>query len=226
LSRPEIQFDFELPGFVREARSAQARKHGRAWKYLKYPVIAGGLAAVIITVPGLLDKTHQIEIFAGPVKQANRRDADDVKKTMADIKALLARLDEKTNTLADRVALIETNLYRSRAAALGFRNPSIWPISLDGAQQPQQFVFESKDKKPHHLALKILHHTKDAIVFEMSGSVENAEFKAAKITQPFKINAAIELTRGIETEGLRPIYMSLLEIPTKDTAILAVGLRE
>lgn len=223
MSQPELQFDFELPGFIRDAKSAQAG-HRKAWKYLRYPVIVGFLAVTVIAVPGLVYKTEKIQIFAGPLRQAP--DVPDTKTTTAEMKALLGSLEEKTTALSNRIASIETNLYRSRAAALGFRNPSIWPISLDGSQQPHQFLFESKDKKPQQFALKILHNTKDAIVFEMTGSVNKAEAKAAKITQPLKVGVPVELTRDMEAEGVRQIYMSVVEIPNKETAIIVVGPKE
>ena len=226
LSQPELKFDFELPGFIREAKSEQARGYRKAWKYLKYPLFASLLAVTVLAMPGLVYQTEKVEIFAGAPKQANPRDAGDAKKTIAEIKTLLARLDEKTTALSNRIALIETNLYRSRAAALGFKNPSIWSVSFDGTQPPQQFVFESRDKKPQQLTLKVLSSTKDAIVFDVTGSVDNAETKAAKITQPLKVGVPVEMTRDIEAEGMRQIYMSVVEIPNKETAIIAVGPKE
>lgn len=226
LSQPELQFDFELPGFIREAKSEQARGYRKAWKYLKYPLFAGFLAVTVLAIPGLLYQTEKVEIFAGARKQANPRDVGDEKNTIAEIKTLLARLDEKTTVLSNRLASIETNLYRSRAAALGFKNPSIWSVSFAGTQPAQQFVFESKDKKLQQFTLKVLSNSKDAIVFDVIGSVDNAETKAAKITQPLKVGAAVEMTRDIEAQGMRQIYMSVVEIPNKETAIIAVGPRE
>jgi hypothetical protein len=99
-------------------------------------------------------------------------------------------------------------------------------VSFDGTQPPQQFVFESRDKKPQQLTLKVLSSTKDAIVFDVTGSVDNAETKAAKITQPLKVGVPVEMTRDIEAEGMRQIYMSVVEIPNKETAIIAVGPKE
>jgi hypothetical protein len=226
LSQPEVQFDFELPGFIADAKTAQARKHRNAWKYLKYPFSAGVLAAAFVAMPGLLYETEKVEIFAGAPKQANSPDATDAKKTIAELKALLARLDEKTTALNNRIASIETNLYRSRAAALGFKNPSIWSVRFDESQPPQQFVFESRDKKPQQFTLKILSNTKDAVAFEVTGSVDKAEPKTAKITQPLKVGVPVELTRDMEAEGMRQIYMSVVEIPNKETAIIAVGPKE
>jgi hypothetical protein len=226
LSQPEVQFDFELPGFIADAKTAQARAHRRIWKYLKYPLLAGFFVVAVVAMPGLLYKTEKVETFAGAPKRTNPADAADAKKTIAEIKALLARLDEKTTTLTNRIAAIETNLYRSRAAALGFKNPSIWSISFDGSQPPQHFVFESRDKKPQEFTVKILSNTKDAMVLEVTGSMDKAETKAAKVTQPLKVGVPVELTRDLEAEGMRQIYMSVVEIPNKETAIVAVGPKE
>ena len=225
MSQPELKFDFELPGFIREAKSEQPRGYRKAWKYLKYPLFAVLLAITVLAMPGLLYKTEKIEIFAGAPERANPGDAD-AKKTIAEIKTLLAKLDEKTTALSNRIALIETNLYRSRAAVLGFKNPFIWSVSFDGTQPQQQFVFESRDKKSQQFTLKILSNTKDAVAFEVTGSVDRAEPKTAKITQPLKVGVPVELTRDMEAEGMRQIYMSVVEIPNKETAIIAVGPKE
>jgi hypothetical protein len=144
---------------------------------------------------------------------------------VADAKALLAKLEEKTTSLAERVASLEKNLYRSKAAALGFKNPSIRPISL-ASQQPQQFVFNYQIKAENHLELKILQITNEAIVFEVTGTAPNSQFKAVKIAQPLKVGISVELTQGIRVEGVPHIFMTVLEMPTKDTAIIAVGVKE
>ena len=123
------------------------------------------------------------------------------------------------------MASLETNLYRSKAAALGFRNPSIRPISL-AAQPLQQFVFNYLVGGENHLELKILQITNDAIVVEVTGTAPNSQVKAVKIAQPLKVGISIELTQGIRMEGMPHIFMSMLEMPSKDTAIIAIGAKE
>jgi ABC-type antimicrobial peptide transport system permease subunit len=50
--------------------------------------------------------------------------------------------------------------------------------------------------------------------------------KAVKVTQPLKVGISVELTQGIRTEGMPHIFMTVLEMPGKDTAIIAVGTKE
>jgi hypothetical protein len=145
--------------------------------------------------------------------------------TMADAKALLAKLEEKTRSLTERVASLETNLYRSKAVALGYRNPSIRPINL-AAQSQQPFVFNYPVKGESQLELKILQITTDGILVEVTGTAANSQVKVIKVAQPLKVGTSIELTQGIRMEGIPHVFMTVLEMPTKDTAIIAVGAKE
>ena len=60
----------------------------------------------------------------------------------------------------------------------------------------------------------------------MTGTAPNNESKAGKILQPLKVGTSVELTQGFRVEGMPHIFMTVLEIPTKDTAIIAVGAKE
>jgi hypothetical protein len=142
-----------------------------------------------------------------------------------DAKILLAKLEEKTSSLSERVASLEATLYRSKAAALGFKNPSIRPISL-AAQPLQPLVFVYPVRGENRLELKILQITKEAIVIEVTGTTPGAEVKAVKVAQPLKVGVSVELTQGIRIEGMPHIFMTVLEMPSKDTAIIAVGAKE
>jgi hypothetical protein len=150
---------------------------------------------------------------------------EDTHAAIADTKALLAKLEESASSLMERVASIEANLYRSKATALGFKNPAIRPISL-ASQAPQQMVFDYKVKKEHRIELKILQITSDAIVFEITGTAASNEFKSVKVAQPLRVGLSIELTQGMTLDGMPHIFMAVLEMPTKDTAIIAVGAKE
>jgi hypothetical protein len=151
---------------------------------------------------------------------------DDTKAAIADAKALLAKLEQRASSLMERVASIEANLYRSKATALGFKNPAIRPISLASQPPPQQVVFNYQVKKEHRIELKILQITSDAIVFEITGTAASNEFKSVKVAQPLKVGLSIELTQGMTLDGMPHIFMAVLEMPTKDTAIIAVGAKE
>ena len=224
MSQPELQFEFDPREFLDDkARSAQTPKK---LNILKHVTAASLLVAATIGIVSLFYGDVRNDIVTPALTKKKHSPATaDTNAAVADAKALLAKLEEKTTGLAERVASLEKNLYRSKAAALGFKNPSIRPISL-ASQQPQQFVFNYQIKAENHLELKILQITNEAIVFEVTGTAPNSQFKAVKIAQPLKVGISVELTQGIRVEGVPHIFMTVLEMPTKDTAIIAVGVKE
>jgi hypothetical protein len=222
MSQPELEFEFDPPGFLRDA--AKSPRAPKKLNILKHVTATALLIAASIGIVSLFygDVTNDI-VARGLTKKKNSPVTADT--ALADAKVLLAKLEEKTNGLTERVASLEASLYRSKAAALGFKNPSIRPISL-ASQQPQQLVLNYPVKGEGRLELKILQITKDAIVFEVTGTVPNSEFKAVKVAQPLKVGVSVELTQGIRVEGMPHIFVTVLEMPTKDTAIIAVGAKE
>jgi hypothetical protein len=224
MSQPELEFEFDPPEFLRDKQtSAQTPKK---LNVLKHVTAASVLLAGTIGIVSLFyaDGTSDIVMRAlGKKKTPLAIESNNT--ALVDAKVLLAKLEEKTNSLSERVASLETNLYRSRAAALGFRNPSIRPISL-AAQPPQPLVFIYPVRGESHLELKILQVTKEAIVIEVTGTAPDAQVKAVKVAQPLKVGISVELTQGIRMEGMPHIFMTVLEMPTKDTAIIAVGAKE
>ena len=224
MSQPELEFEFDPPEFLSDkARSPQAPKK---LNILKHVTAAGLLLAATVGIVSLFygHVTNDISMQA-PAEKKNPLATEGTNTAIADAKVLLTKLEERTKSLAERVASLETNLYRSKAAALGFRNPSIRPISL-AAQPPQQFVFNYPVRGENHLELKILQITNDAIVVEVTGTAPNNQVKAVKIAQPLKVGISVELTQGIRMEGMPHIFMTVLEMPSKDTAIIAIGAKE
>ena len=228
MSQPELEFEFEPPEFLRDqARSPQAAKK---FNILKYLTATGLLVGVTIGIAAR-SAPSLVSLFYGDIKndvimeKKNPLATEDTNTAIADAKVLLAKLEEKTTSLTERIVSLETNLYRSKAAPLGFRNPSIRPISL-AAQSLQQLVFNYPVKGDNQLELKILQITNDAIVFEVTGTAPNSQVKAVKIAQPLKVGISVELTQGIRMEGMPHIFMTVLEMPTKDTAIIAIGAKE
>ena len=224
MSQPELEFEFDPPEFLSDkARSPQAPKK---LNILKHVTAAGLLLAATVGIVSLFygHVTNDISMQA-PAEKKNPLATEGTNTAIADAKVLLTNLEERTKSLTERVASLEANLYRSKAAALGFRNPSIRPISL-AAQPLQQFVFNYPVGGENHLELKILQITNDAIVVEVTGTAPNNQVKAVKIAQPLKVGISVELTQGIRMEGMPHIFMTVLEMPSKDTAIIAIGAKE
>jgi len=224
MNQPELEFEFDPPEFLRDkARSPQAIKK---LHILKQVTVAGLIIAATTGIVSLFYGYVSNDLVMGALgKKQNPLVAEDANTALAEARVLLAKLEEKTGALAERVLLLESNLYRSRAIAMGFRNPTIRPISL-AAQPLQQFVLNYPIKGDNQLELKILQITNDAIVFEVTGTAPNSQVKAVKIAQPLKAGMSVELTQGIRMEGMPNIFMTVLEVPTKDTAIIAIGAKE
>jgi hypothetical protein len=226
MSQPELEFEFDPPEFLRDrTRSPQLPKKFNLLKYVPATVLLVLVAATVGMVALFYGDAVNDMVMVALAKQKKPVVREDTHAVIADAKVLLAKLEERTRSLTERIASLETSLYRSRAAALGFRNPSIRPISLV-AQSLQQLVFNYPVKGDNQLELKILQITSDAIVFEVTGTASNSQVKAVKIAQPLKVGISVELTQGIRMEGMPHIFMTVLEMPTKDTAIIAIGAKE
>jgi hypothetical protein len=222
MSQPGLEFEFDPPESLRDkASSPQAPQKLRIVKHL---TTAGLLVAATTGIVSVFYGYLNGDMVMG-AKKKNSIAGEETNTALADARVLLAKLEERTSSLTERVVSLEANLYRSKAAALGFRNPTIRPISL-AAQPVQQFVFNYPVKGDNQLELKILQITNDAIVFEVTGTAPNSQVKAVKIAQPLKTGISVELTQGIRMEGMPHIFMTVLEMPTKDTAIIAIGAKE
>jgi hypothetical protein len=223
MSQPGIDFEFDPPEFFRDdPKSSRAPKTPNLLRRRTSGFLLAAAAGVVLLL--LYVNVNGNMVLDVLTKKPNPPMAD-ASATVADAQVLLAKLEEKAASLTERVAALESNLYRSKAAALGFKNPSIRPVNL-AAQQPQPTSFNYQVKKEHYLELRILQITKEAIVLEVTGTASNNETKAMKILQPLKVGTSVELTQGFRVEGMPHIFMTVLEIPTKDTAIIAVGAKE
>jgi hypothetical protein len=223
MSQPGIDFEFDPPEFVRDdPKSSRALKKPNLLRRLTAGFVLTATAGIALL---LLYANVNGNLVLDLLAKKQNSPAADANAKVAEAQVLLAKLEEKAVSLAERVAALESNLYRSKAAALGFKNPSIRPLNLT-AEQPQPFTFNYQVKKENYLELRILQITKEAIVLEVTGTASNNESKAVKLLQPLKVGTSVELTQGFRLEGMPHIFMTVLEIPSKDTAIIAVGAKE
>ncbi len=223
MSQPELEFEFDPREFLREDVSPTPPSRKRA--IFKRLTLVGLVGVAFISVLSLYGDAGNYIVTLYGTKEDAAHVVDDTRKAIADTKTLLAKLEERASLLTERVASIEANLWRSKATALGFKNPAIRAISL-ASQQPQQVVLNYQVKKENRIELKILQITSDAIVFEITGTAASNEIKSVKVAQPLKVGFSVELTQGITMDGMPHIFMTVLEMPTKDTAIIAVGAKE
>jgi hypothetical protein len=225
MSQPGTDFEFDPPEFVRDdPKSSRTPRKLNIRRRLTVASLVLAAAVGVVMLISLYSHVNSNVVLEILAKKQNPP-MGDAAAVVADAQLLLAKLEEKTASLTERIAALESNLYRSKAAALGLKNPSIRPVNL-AAQQPQPFVFNYQVRKENYLELRIVQITKEAIVLEVTGTASNNESKAVKILQPLKVGTSVELTQGFRVEGMPHIFMTVLEIPTKDTAIIAVGAKE
>jgi hypothetical protein len=223
MSQPRVDFEFDPPEFVRDdLKPSRTLKTPNLLRRLTTSLVLSAAAGIVLL---LLYANVNGNLVLDILANKQNPPAADANAKVADTQVLLAKLEEKAASLAERVAALESNLYRSKAAALGFKNPSIRAVNL-AAEQPQPFVFNYQVKKENYLELRILQVTKEAIVLEVTGTAPNNESKAVKLLQPLKLGTSVELTQGFRVEGMPHIFMTVLEIPSKDTAIIVVGAKE
>jgi hypothetical protein len=64
------------------------------------------------------------------------------------------------------------------------------------------------------------------MVFSVSGKVGGAKLENVFIAVPVKPGETIELTKQFYIGGMPRIFVTVLEVPTEDTAVLAIGPKE
>ena len=152
----------------------------------------------------------------------------------SELQVILAKIDVRLLGVEDRLSKMEnrfSNLerlsYPIKAAALGFKNPKITTISLFAPIKTPPIMFESTEKATHtSLRIQFRAVKEQNLVFLINGRVGNMEFTDAHITMPFKTGEPFDLRRLIAGVGLPPIFIVVLDMPNKDTAVIAIGPRE
>ena len=214
MSQPELEFEFDPREFLHEEVKRTPPVSKRA--VLRPVAFAGLVVAMIIGVHSLYGDAKNY------IASTETEDRADREAALANTKALLARVEAKADGLAERVVALEANLYRSKAIALGFKNPAIRPVSL-ATEISEPWVFNYQFKKENRIELKVVQITKEAIFFEVTQHLASDEVTSVQVTQPLKVGSSVELTQGANGEGVPHIFMTILEIPTQNIAIIAVG---
>jgi hypothetical protein len=117
-------------------------------------------------------------------------------------------------------------IYKPQISALEIKDPQIAPIQLSklsAAAPPDIQLTGLNDGNTYHLEFKIEAVTKDSITFLVNGSIGGRLITDAKFTRPFQVGVPIELDRIIFIPGMPKILLTILDFPTKDTAVVAVG---
>ena len=136
---------------------------------------------------------------------------------------LLARLDERTRSLDRRVEGLEKTHFESKAKASGFKNPDIVPISLT-----EHSKFESKTEvgpKQYSIRYTVLGYNPMTEVLSLSIDADlegGSKIRGSLLALHIKPGEK-KLVQSFEGEHPAKIFMQILERPSPDRVILAIG---
>ncbi|MBI2562986.1 MAG: hypothetical protein HYW08_11490 [candidate division NC10 bacterium] len=127
-------------------------------------------------------------------------------------------LDSRLRKVEDGITEIRTTLkYGPRAAALGFKDPTIQLTQLRPQAAFRVLIFPSVD-----LTYTILEISNDRIVFRVDGRVGSNTLSNVSFDMPFKIGEVTPI-KGISGPGLPVLYITILEKIRPNEAVVVVG---
>lgn len=141
-----------------------------------------------------------------------KSDLGPLSEDVRDLKERLERIEGRVDTLFNRAKAIE----------LGFKNPQIAPIKLTQASQ-QQIAGKTSEDIPYILKIKVQEITQDHILFAFSGRVDSGILEGNTTSLPRQVGAGINLKNLVQVPGMPDLWIVIIDLPTKDTAIIAVG---
>jgi len=122
-----------------------------------------------------------------------------------------------------------TGTYGEIAVAQGYQKDAvkILPVRFSELQSAGQLLFQSAKSASvsfqYNLEIAVIRATHEEIVLSVNREIERSNFKNDTVTVPVMLGAALELTKEVYVEGMPRIFLSVLALPTQDTAIVAIG---
>ena len=195
----------------------------------------GAISLLLTIILGLIgviwdttkDKVKSIETTISVINISQTKQGELLAKQVE----LLARLDERfksvddrTKSLEERTKTLELAPYRSKAVAAGFKNPEIITtkfaknesfksrVMIQNQEQFIQYTILGYDKSTKQLTIGV--NAKIGML-----QLDHNTFVMTIKAEPGK---AEEVT-FIRGEGIPRIFLQVLETPTHDSAILAIG---
>lgn len=189
----------------------------RAWAWLRLNGSAISALVLLVGVPWYLGKASiQLEKF-------DRGLNGDT--------GLIKSVDRLRNDIVWMKAFV-SGTYGEKAVAYGYKKDEvkISPISFLDAQSTGKLLFQAVETASGQLRYKleitVLRATRGAIVLSVNREFGRTDFKKNTITVPLTPGATVELTKALNVQGMPRIFFSVLEFPTQDTAIIAIGPKE
>lgn len=159
------------------------------------------------------------------LKEALNPLREDIRKMGNAVEKLRAEVENVKGKLNIPFGIV----YKSEASALGLKDPQVVPIQLSklsAAASPDiQLTDTLNDGSTYHLEFKVETVTQDSITFLVNGVIRGQPIIDARFVRPRQVGIPIELDRVISLPGMPKILFTILDFPTKDTAVVAVGER-
>jgi hypothetical protein len=122
--------------------------------------------------------------------------------------------------------------YGEKAVAQGYRKDEvkILPMNFLESQSTGKLLFQAAEtasgQLQYKLEISVLRATREEIVVSVNREFERTDFKNNTVKVPLTPGATFELTKGVYVQGMPRIFFSVLELPTQETAIVAIGPKE
>lgn len=125
-----------------------------------------------------------------------------------------------------------TGTYGEKVVAQGYKKDEvkILPVRFSEPQSAGKLLFQTAEaasgRLQYNLEITLIRATREEIVLSVSREFERNDFKNDTVKVPVTLGAALELTEAVYTEGMPRIFLTVLALPTQDTAIVAIGSKE
>jgi hypothetical protein len=125
-----------------------------------------------------------------------------------------------------------TGTYGEKVVAQGYKKDEvkILPVRFSEPQSAGKLLFQTAEaasgRLQYNLEITLIRATREEIVLSVSREFERNDFKNDTVKVPVTLGAALELTEAVYTEGMPRIFLTVLTLPTQDTAIVAIGSKE
>jgi hypothetical protein len=195
----------------------RANRFVRGWTWLRLNGSAMSAIILFLGVPWYLGRSYvQLET----VDQALYGDT-----------GLIKRVNGLHNDVVWMKGFV-SGAYGEKVVAQGYKKDEvkILPVRFSESQSIVKPLFQEAEtasgRLRYNLEVALLGATSEEIVLSVSREFGGNDFKNNTVRVPLIVGTAVELTDGIYIQGMPRIFVTVLELPTQETAIVAIGPKE
>jgi hypothetical protein len=125
-----------------------------------------------------------------------------------------------------------TGTYGEKAVAQGYRKNEvkILPVNFSQSQFTFKPIFQTEEtasgRLQYNLEVTLIRATREEMVLSVIRKFGRNDFANNTVRVPLIPGATFELTKEVYVEGMPRIFATMLERPTQETAIVAIGPKE